>query len=266
MPGLHHRLLDELGQSIVSGRLTPGTVLTVEALEAEHGISRSVVRETIRVLESMGLVASRRRLGIELLPQTTWNLYDPRVIAWRLRTVDRRIQLRELMELRLAIEPEAARLAARSATPDAAVDLMAVAGRLWSTGQANDPDSQAAFLQLDVSFHTLVLRASGNRMFAHLDSLVGETLLARTEFGFVPERPEAASLQEHVEVAGAVQRGDADSAAASMLSIMRRAMAETLSASNSTPTLEWPVPGGDGHAERGNGKRGEARGADSGNT
>ncbi len=231
MPGLHHRLLDELGQQIVSGRLEPGTVVTVEVLETQHGISRSVVRETVRVLESMGLASSRRRRGIEVLPESNWNLYDPRLIGWRLQTTDRRAQLRELMELRLAIEPEAARLAARSAPREGAAELVAVVAQLWSSGHAVDPESQAVYLRLDVRFHTAVLQLSGNRMFARLDSLVGDTLLARTEFGFVPPRPAAASLQEHVDVAAAVSRGDEEGAARTMLSILRRATAETVSAS-----------------------------------
>jgi len=86
---LHTGLLDALGTGIVSGRLPAGHVLTLDSLSAEHKVSRSVAREVIRVLESMGLVASRRRVGITIQPAAGWNVFDPMVIRWRLDAGDR---------------------------------------------------------------------------------------------------------------------------------------------------------------------------------
>ena len=73
----------------MSGRLAPGQVLDLDGVSAEHGVSRSVAREAIRVLESMGMVASRRRVGITIQPAVQWNMFDPRLIRWRLGAGDR---------------------------------------------------------------------------------------------------------------------------------------------------------------------------------
>src|SRR5918998_4279627 len=78
--GLHARVLDLLGLAICSGQLASGSVVRIEEFEERYKVSRSVVREAIRVLASMGMVASRRRVGVQVLPASEWNLYDPQVI------------------------------------------------------------------------------------------------------------------------------------------------------------------------------------------
>ncbi|MDR0284396.1 MAG: GntR family transcriptional regulator, partial [Propionibacteriaceae bacterium] len=159
--GLHADVLQQLGSAITSRRLAPGTIVTLEDLEATYGASRSVVREVVRVLESDGLVALRRRVGVVVLPPGNWNLFDSQIIRWRLASTGRLDQLRALMEVRVAVEPEAARLAAlRSRRVDAGA-LMGLAGRLWVAGEQDD---LAEFLELDIQFHQVVLASSGNDM------------------------------------------------------------------------------------------------------
>jgi DNA-binding FadR family transcriptional regulator len=221
--GLHAQVLDSLGLAICSQEVPAGEVLTIEEVENSHGVSRSVVRETVRVLESMGLVASRRRVGVVVLPAASWNLYDPQIIRWRLASSARLTQLRSLTELRMAIEPEAARLAAIRSPLKNASDLMGLGGQLWAAGQAGD---QVVFLALDIEFHNLILQSSGNEMFAKLDSLVAEVLSGRTNYGLMPVHPHVEALQMHVDVASSIQRGDPDAAQAAMLRIMQRTMDE----------------------------------------
>ena len=110
--GLHTHVLDALGLEIAAGDCPPGRVLRTDELAQRFDVSRTVVREVIRVLESMHLVESRRRVGVTVRPAEAWNVYDPQVIRWRLASSGRIAQLRSLTELRTAIEPEAARLAA----------------------------------------------------------------------------------------------------------------------------------------------------------
>lgn len=221
--GLHAQILDLLGLAICAGELPTKSVFRIEELEERYGVSRSVVREAIRVLAAMGMVASRRRVGVQILPESDWNLYDPQVIRWRLASPARINQLRSLTELRTAIEPEAARLAATRAPLADASELMGLAGKLWAAGQADDP---AEFLILDIEFHRLVLASSGNEMFAKLNSLVAEVLTGRTNYGLMPRHPHNDALQMHVDVASAIQRGDAAAAQAAMLGIMERASHE----------------------------------------
>ncbi|MFD8963132.1 GntR family transcriptional regulator, partial [Streptomyces anulatus] len=105
--GLHTHVLDTLGLEISSGRFPPGSVLRTDELAQRFDVSRTVVREVVRVLESMHLVESRRRVGVTVRPTETWNVYDPQVIRWRLAGADRPRQLRSLTVLRSAIEPVA---------------------------------------------------------------------------------------------------------------------------------------------------------------
>jgi DNA-binding FadR family transcriptional regulator len=217
--GLYVRVLERLGLAICGLELAPGTIMTIDDIEREYGASRSVVREVIRVLESMSLVRSRKRVGVAVLAPSEWNLYDPQVIRWRLASAGRVTQLRSLTELRSAIEPEAAHLAAIHSPLANASDLMGLAGQMWAAGGAGDLEQ---FLALDTRFHKLVLISSGNEMFGKLGSVVEEVLAGRTHHGLMPERPHEDALQLHVDVASAIQRGAPDAARAAMLSIMVR--------------------------------------------
>jgi len=219
----HSRALDRLGQMICSGELEGGASLTLEEIEAECEVSRSVARETVRVLESMGLVESRRRVGVIVQPAAVWNLYDPQVIRWRLASPDRADQLASMVELRAAIEPEAARLAASRATSEQVSDLIALSGRLWAAGERGD---DAAFLELDVEFHAHILELSGNPMFSRMGGLISQALVSRKEHGLGPEHPAGVALQKHVDVASAIQRRDPDGAHDVMRSILVGALDE----------------------------------------
>ena len=162
-------------------RLQPGTVLLyIDDLAERYAVSRSVVREALRVLSSMGMVASRRRVGTLILPPSEWNLYDPQVIRWRLASEGRMAQLRSLTELRTAVEP-AGRAGCRArATARGQQPLVGLAAKMWAAGQDGDEDE---FLRLDIEFHRLVLASSGNEMFLKLHELVAEVLAGRTTTG-----------------------------------------------------------------------------------
>jgi len=220
---LHGRLVEELGLSICAHELATGTIVKTEEFELQHNVSRSVVRETVRVLESMGLVSSTRRVGVLILPPSHWNLFDPQIIRWRLASSARITQLRSLNELRYAIEPAAARLAAVRAPLINTTELVALAQRMKVAGQSADAD---LFLALDVRFHQLILESSGNEMFSKLNSLVKEVLTGRTNYGLMPTHPHERALQLHIDVANRIQKGAAGAAHDSMLAIMEQAMSE----------------------------------------
>ncbi|KOV16230.1 transcriptional regulator [Streptomyces sp. XY431] len=221
--GLPGRLLAELGPAIASGELPEGTVLRAEELEERFGVSRTVVREAVRILEGMRLVASRRRVGITVQPRSDWDVFDPLVIRWRLAGADRSAQLRSLGSLRLAVEPAAAALAARHATDDERRRLSALAVELTMTARAAD---LATFLRHDIEFHSTVLQASRNEMFAHLGDTVGAVLTGRTEYHLMPHQPEPYAIRLHREVAEAVCAGDSERAEQAMRTIVEGALTE----------------------------------------
>ncbi|MGJ6124442.1 FCD domain-containing protein [Mycolicibacterium sp. Y3] len=223
---LHDNVLTALGAAVVSGRYPPGEVITLEGVSAEHGVSRSVAREAIRVLESMGLVSSRRRVGITIQPSSNWNVFDPSVIRWRLESGDRAAQLISLSELRRGFEPAAAALAARRANPHHCRIMAAAVSDMVMHGRSGDLD---AYLQADKIFHQTLLEASGNEMFRALNAVVAEVLTGRTHHGMMPELPNPAAIELHDEVARAIRLRDESGAEHAMRAIIdeaARAVAE----------------------------------------
>lgn len=209
--GMHGDVLDALGGRIAAGELAPGDVLTLAQIEAESGASRTVVREAVRVLESLGMLTSRRRVGITVQPREGWDAFAPSLIRWNLAGPQRQQQLEALMELRVAVEPMAARLAALRATPAQRDELRALAEHLRDLGRRGLADTEE-FMEADVDFHRALLRASANPQLAALEDPVSEVLRGRTRLGLHPRVPAAGTLDEHLAVALAVAAGDADDA------------------------------------------------------
>ncbi|MGD9619671.1 MAG: FadR/GntR family transcriptional regulator [Mycolicibacterium sp.] len=217
---LHGSLLDALGTAIVSGRYQPGQVLTLDGVSVEHGLSRSVAREAVRVLESMGMVESRRRVGITVQSPQHWNVFDPRLIRWRIESGDRAAQLISLSELRRGFEPAAAALAAQRADAHQCRIMAAAVSDMVVHGRSGDLD---AYLLADKLFHKTLLDASGNEMFRALNGVVAEVLAGRTQHGMMPARPDPAAIALHDDVARAIRTGDAVAAERAMRAIIDEA-------------------------------------------
>jgi DNA-binding FadR family transcriptional regulator len=221
--GLHSRVLDELGPAIASGEHPPGTVLRIDELESRYGVSRTVVREAVRVLEAMHLVESRRRVGVTVRRTEEWNVFDPAVIRWRLAGADRARQLRSLTTLRGAVEPVAAGLAAGAATPGQCRELTLLAAEMAAAARAAD---LAAYLVHDIAFHRVLLDASGNEMFARLGDVVAEVLTGRTEHHLMFSAPDPEAVTLHVRLADAVRAGEERGAEELMREICAGALRE----------------------------------------
>ena len=182
--GLHGHVLETLGPAITAGEYPPGSVLRTDELAQRFDVSRSVMREAVRVLESMHLVESRRRVGVTVRQKSEWNVYDPQVIRWRLAGADRPQQLRSLTVLRSAIEPAAAGLAAKHATAEQCAEL-----------------TECAL--------GMVAHSRGHQLEGYLIHDVAEVLTGRTHHEIMFEDPDPAAVTLHVQVAEAIRAGDA---------------------------------------------------------
>lgn len=199
---LLHSTLERLGKDIVDGTLPAGHVVTTQQLEVDLGVSHTVMREAVRILQTLGMVNSVQRVGVRVLPADGWNYFDPLVIKWRLAGDSSVAQLRSLNELRAAIEPKAASLAASHGPDEMCASLLRLAGELRAVVRAGD---YRRFVEVDVEFHAMLLAASGNEMFALLRNVLGETVSGRSELGLMPSLPDEKSLQLHVDLADAIQ-------------------------------------------------------------
>lgn len=209
--GLHGRVVHDIGFRIVSGVLAPGTTLASEAeLCAELGVSRSVLREAIKVLVGKGLLLIRPRTGTQVCPRRSWHLMDPDVLGWIYEAPTPRA-LDDLAVLRFLIEPGAARLAAERATDADVQRIMRALDDM--AGAAEEPST---FIAADLAFHNAVFEASGNELLGQLNQSIsiafGHT---RPLHSSDPKRYED-TMARHARVAQKIQSRDADGAEVEM--------------------------------------------------
>src|SRR5690606_26352757 len=108
----------ELGMGIVDGHFPQQSILPGDAeLMERFGVSRTVLREAMRMLAGKGLVQAKARIGTRVRDKAQWNLFDADVLIWHAQAGFDGAFLGYLGEMRLALEPEAAVLAARRRTP-----------------------------------------------------------------------------------------------------------------------------------------------------
>jgi DNA-binding FadR family transcriptional regulator len=230
---MHGRVVEWLGLRIVSGEYEPGSQLPNEADLAERlGVSRGGVREAVKALAAKGLVEPRPRLGTRVLARAEWNLMDRDVIAWHGRNADPAF-LRDLLELRRLLEPEAARNAALNATEESLAALRAAYDGM--AGNAPDlPGSEDAFVAADLAFHLTLLRASGNQLVEQLGRLLETGLHHALEVHSHLPGGVAATLPLHKAVLAAVRNGRPNAASKAMRALLDKtaeAMRDALPAS-----------------------------------
>jgi len=215
-PAFRH-VLDLLGRAIVDGGIAPGAADTVDAIAERTRVSRTAVREATRVLVSLGMLTAGRRVGLRIRPREDWDLLDPQVIRWRLESAQRTAQLDELRGLRLAVEPEAARLAAAARTARQASALATAADDLERATRDRDP---VAFLAADRRFHAEILAAAGNPMLTRLRDVIDEALRESTPQLAARWRAAPEDVGLHRAVAVGVADRDGAAAAAAMRRIL----------------------------------------------
>ncbi|MFF8773897.1 FadR/GntR family transcriptional regulator [Kitasatospora sp. NPDC015120] len=215
--GLHGQLVQQLGQMIVSGDLGADRPLVPEEIGQRFEVSRTVVRESLRVLEAKGLVSARPNVGTRVRPVSDWNLLDPDIIEWRAFGPQRDEQRRELFELRWAIEPLASRLAAGHGREDVQQRL---AELVEIMGHACAQADLATYARADAELHGLVLQLAGNRMLEHLSGIVACALQVSGGPATSCERPSEPSVGLHARLVDALGTGDGTAAETAMRALL----------------------------------------------
>ncbi|MFD7921467.1 FadR/GntR family transcriptional regulator [Streptomyces sp. NPDC059740] len=216
--GLHGQLVQQLGQMIVSGDLGADRPLVPEEIGQRFEVSRTVVRESLRVLEAKGLVSARPNVGTRVRPVSDWNLLDPDIIEWRAYGPQREDQRRELAELRWTIEPLAARLAVGHGREDLQQRL---ADMVEIMGHATAQGDSLTFARADCEFHALLLQLAGNRMLEHLSGIVAAALhVSGGPQSGGCDRLTEASVGQHLRIVHAVGAADAAAAESAMRQLL----------------------------------------------
>ena len=203
--GRDHRPLrdivcDELRTQIIAGDYPPGAHLVEDRLAKELGVSRNPVREALRVLQAEGFIDMIPRRGAVVA-----TLSD--------------VEVRDIFDVRMALERLAAQLAARRADKEDVDELRRI---LAEAEAALGKDDAAALTELNAEFHEQVLVVSGN---GYLRDVM---LQLRGRMKWIFSRTAGSprgqhSLDEHVQLADAIERGDEDAAAELALRHVRAA-------------------------------------------
>ena len=196
---LHIAISTALGEEIVSGRLPVGDLIPFEADLCERfGVSRTVVREAVKLLTAKGLLKSSAGIGTWVLPPSSWNFLDPVVFSWAKASGNIEPVVHNLFTFRNAVEPAAAAEAALSATDKQIAAIKSALDVMCS------PDTDFhAWVDADVEFHTAIYVASNNVFMASLASLFREYF--QTSFRVSSSNAHYQHcLQEHMDVYQAI--------------------------------------------------------------
>ena len=175
---LFAQVVEDLGVRIVRGDLSSETAFPKEAdLENEFGVSRSVIREAVKTLAAKGLLESKTRTGIRVLPPVHWNLLDAEALSWRYTAMPPSQFFGELFEVRSMIEPDAAALAAERATAD---DLAEIGAAFQAMTEASQADVSG--IEADLRFHRGILAACHNPLLLQMGNLISVGLLISHRF------------------------------------------------------------------------------------
>lgn len=215
--GLHGEAVNLIGGRILHGDYAPGQVLDIDGLGHEVGVSRTVVREAVKVLAAKGLVDARPKRGTFVRPRDDWSLLDPDVLRWSYKEQSDEQFLTNLAEVRAIIEPAVARLAAARRDP---TDLVALQTHLKAL---SDPDVTVAdFVAADTSFHRQLLRATHNELLQRMELVIDAGLRARDEFVHNRGSFSDASVS-HRAVLDAISAGAEDDAERAMRDLLFQA-------------------------------------------
>jgi DNA-binding FadR family transcriptional regulator len=217
---LTYSVTNKLGVEIVTGVYSADHPMPIEAdLCRQFGVSRSVLREAVKMLSAKGLLGSRPRLGTWVQAEENWNLLDPDVLGWLLERKYSPALLIEFTEIRLAVEPGAAALAARVAGAAEKAAIRSAIERMQAADRGDDDP-----LDSDIAFHVAVLRASRNRFYAQLTGFTATALRFSIRTTNRYKGVQLASVADHKKVADAILTGKPAAAGEAMRKLIQEAL------------------------------------------
>lgn len=197
---LTQQVADTLGNAIINGKYGEHNPVPSEAVLCEQlKVSRSAAREAVKSLAAKGLITSRARQGIRVLPEAEWNLFDADVLRWMRDSNPSLELLKEITELRVAVEPEAAMLAAQRQNSEKIAKIGDALDRMKKAETGLDDP-----LESDIAFHLSILDASENRFFMQLGRIIDTTLRVSIRFTNMRTGVRAGNHQEHKKIYDAI--------------------------------------------------------------
>ena len=214
-----------IGKRIVTGQYKPGDTLPTEPeVQAEFGVSRTAVREAIRLLSAKGLTASRPKIGTRVRPSVDWNMFDADVLRWQVEYGPTDEFVNSLFEMREIIEPSAAALAAERATEE---DIAGLGEAM--DGIQNHSRGGAEQIAADIDFHMAILSASRNPILISVGAMINSALELSFTIGWRTVMA-ADSVLQHRAVYEMIAARDSEGAFYGMRRLLRNSKGNVLDA------------------------------------
>jgi DNA-binding FadR family transcriptional regulator len=214
----HEQIARSIGMEILGGKFLPGDALPSESeLLKRFRVSRTVLREVYKTLAAKGLLVSKTRVGTRVQDVSQWNLFDSDVLSWKLGLGFTAKLRDDLAEIRRAIEPRAAALAAQRRTPQQLGEL-----RKWIERMRVPNQDRRQFAEVDLGFHLAVGTASGNELMRGAAAVIEAALVASFTLSSAVDEPVllAQSIANHASIVDAIAARDGLAAAAAMLNVI----------------------------------------------
>ncbi|MDF2618646.1 MAG: GntR domain protein [Xanthobacteraceae bacterium] len=213
----HAEVARTIGIDIIAGRYGEGAKLPGDAeLTLIFGVSRPVLRESVKTLVAKGLLSTKSRVGTVVRERAAWNMFDPDVLAWHLDAGINKQFLRDLAEIRLAVEPRAAALAAERRT-EADLEVM----RRAVARMGDEPGASSGFAEADLALHVAVATASGNPFMRSIGAVIEAALRASFVLSApVDAREHDIAVAAHERIVETIADKDAEAAAAAMTNVI----------------------------------------------
>jgi GntR family galactonate operon transcriptional repressor len=210
---LHDRVTREIALGVIRGSIGHGeSALSTEGDLCRHfDVSRTILREAVKVLAAKGLIELRPKIGIRARPRDEWNLVDPDLLGWICEAGVDDLFVRDLCEVRAIVEPAAAELAASRASAEEVEEILHWYGLI----EANT-GNEAARLEADRNFHATIFAACHNVFLTQMNTTVGVALRATQQIGVHLPQVMGESVLAHKKVADAIARRDSAAARAAM--------------------------------------------------
>lgn len=206
---LRDTVVEALAVRIITGTYGTGTPLPHESkLLEEFEVSRTCLREALQLLSGKGLIVSRPRIGTVVRERIDWNFLDADMLRWRRQVIAPTTHLNELFAMRRIVEPEAAALAAQFASES---QMTQIRDAYNAMGGISDHYPDEA-IEADVTFHRLILTASGNALFSGLGACIEESLRASIKLTSQPGIETEDSRLLHGAVIDAIEQRDGNEA------------------------------------------------------
>ena len=171
------------------------------------------------MLSAKGLISSRPKQGIRVLPESSWNMFDTDVLRWILSSKPSLSLLKEFTQVRVALEPQAAALAAISATPEQLAEIDNALARMADADEGLDDP-----LEADIAFHTSILVASNNRFFVQLTEFISTALRVSIRYTNHIKGVPGADVTKHADILDTIKSGNPERAKKAVETILEEAL------------------------------------------